>query len=109
MPLLALLASVLLLTWDVGLAGRLARVAEAPRGWASLTAVTGLLLIPAALIRVVGSSLLEGRTVASLGWLWPLVLTLVGAQAVITLVFRLGARAVVAPIVSASVRTMVAA
>ncbi len=86
--------------WDVGLAGRLARVAEAPRGWATLTAATGLLLIPAALIRIVGSSLLEGRTVAALGWLWPLVLTLVACQAVLTLVRRLGARAIVAPIVA---------
>jgi hypothetical protein len=88
-----------MLLWDVGLAGRLARVAEAPRGWAALTAITGLLLIPATLIRVVGSSLLDGRTVAALGWLWPLVLTLVAWQAVITLVRRLGARAIVAPIV----------
>lgn len=87
-----------MLLWDVGLAGRLARVAEAPRGWATLTAVTGLLLIPAALIRVVGSSLLDGRTVAALGWLWPLVLTLVTGQAVITLSRGLGARAIVAPI-----------
>ena len=85
--------------WDVGLAGRLARVAEAPRGWATLTAATGLLLIPAALIRVVGSSLLDGRTLAALGWLWPLVLTMVATQAVLTLARGLGARTVVAPIV----------
>ncbi len=99
MPLLALTAAVLMLLWDVGLAGRLARVAEAPRGWATLTAITGLLLIPAALIRIVGSSLLDGRTVAALGWLWPLVLTLVALQAVVTLARRLGARTIVAPIV----------
>lgn len=99
LPLLSLLGALLLLMWDVGLAGRLARVAEAPRGWTSLTALTGLLLIPAALIRVVGSSLLDGRTVAALSWLWPLVLTLVAAQAFITLVRRLGARAIVVPIV----------
>lgn len=99
MPLLSLAGAVLMLMWDVGLAGRLARVAEAPRGWATLTAVTGLLLIPAALIRIVGSSLVDGRTVAALGWLWPLVLTMVAAQAFITLVRRLGARAVVVPIV----------
>lgn len=96
--MLALLAAVLMLLWDVGLAGRLARVAEAPRGWATLTAVTGLLLIPAVLIRIVGSSLLDGRTVAALGWMWPLVLTLVAWQAVITLARGLGARAFVAPI-----------
>jgi hypothetical protein len=99
MPLLALGAAVLMLLWDVGLAGRLSRVAEAPRGWATLTAITGLLLIPAALIRVVGNSLLDGRTVAALGWLWPLVLTLVALQAVVTLALRLGARTIVAPIV----------
>lgn len=99
LPLLALAAGVLLLLWDVGLAGRLARVAEAPRGWAALTSATGLLLIPAVLIRVVGSSLIEGRTVAGLGWIWPLVLTLIAFQAVLTLVRRLGARAIVAPIV----------
>ncbi len=98
-PLLALVAAVLMLLWDVGLAGRLARVAEAPRGWATLTAVTGLLLIPAALIRIVGSSLLDGRTVAALGWLWPLVLTLVAFQAFITLVRRLGSQTLIVPIV----------
>ena len=99
MPLLALIAAVLMLLWDVGLAGRLARVAEAPRGWAALTAIAGLLLIPAALIRIVGSSLLDGRTVAALGWFWPLVLTLVAGQAVITLAKGLGSRPIVAPIV----------
>ena len=99
MPLLALLAAVLMVLWDVGLAGRLSRVAEAPRGWATLTAAAGLLLIPAALIRIVGSSLLDGRTVAALGWLWPLVLTLVALQAVVTLARRLGSRPIVAPIV----------
>jgi hypothetical protein len=98
LPLVALLTAVLLLLWDVGLAGRLARVAEAPRSWATLTAATGLLLIPAALIRIVGSSLLDGRTVAALGWLWPLVLTLVALQAVMTLTRGLGARTLVAPI-----------
>jgi hypothetical protein len=58
-----------------------------------------LLLLPAIFIRVVGSSLLDGRTVASLGWLWPLVLTLITLQAVVTLVRRLGARTLIAPIV----------
>jgi hypothetical protein len=77
----------------------LSRVAEAPRGWATLTAATGLLLIPAALIRVVGSSLLDGRTVAALGWLWPLVLTMVAWQAVLSLARGLGSRAIIAPIV----------
>jgi hypothetical protein len=96
---LALVAALLLLLWDVGLAGRLSRVAEAPRGWATLTAITGLLLLPAALIRILGTSLLDGRTVASLGWLWPLVLTLIALQAVLTLTRGLGARAIVAPIV----------
>ncbi len=88
-----------MLLWDVGVAGRLARVAEAPRGWATLTAVTGLLLIPAALVRVIGSSIIDGRTVAALGWLWPLVLTMMLAQAMLTLVRGLGARAIVTPIV----------
>lgn len=88
-----------MLLWDVGLAGRLARVAEAPREWAGLTALTGLLLLPAALIRIIGTSLIDGRTVAALGWLWPVVVTLVAAQAFITLVRRLGARAIVVPIV----------
>ena len=100
LPLAALAAAVLMLLWDVGLAGRLARVAEAPRGWAALTAITGLLLIPAALIRIVGSSLLDGRTVAALGWLWPLVLTLATAQAITTLANGLGPRAFVVPIMA---------
>jgi len=91
--------AVLLLLWDVGVAGRLARVAEAPRGWATLTAIAGLLLIPALMVRVIGSSIIDGRTLAALGWLWPLVLTLVLAQAMLTLVRGLGSRAIVTPIV----------
>ena len=100
LPLAAMIAAVLMLLWDIGLAGRLARVAEAPRGWATLTAVTGLLLLPAALIRVVGNSLLDGRTVSSLGWLWPMVVSLIALQSLVTLTRRLGARTIVAPIVA---------
>ncbi len=109
LPLAALVLAVLLLIWDVGLSGRLARVAEAPRGWAALTAITGLLLIPAALIRIVGSSLLDGRTVAALGWLWPLVLTLAAAQAITTLAQGLGPRTFVVPIMMYDVIIAIAA
>jgi hypothetical protein len=98
LPLAALATAVLLLLWDVGLAGRLARVAEAPRSWATLTAVTGLLLLPAVLIRVLGASLVDGRTVSALGWLWPVVLTLATLQAGLTLSKGLGARTLVTPI-----------
>jgi hypothetical protein len=98
LPYAAALVAALVLVWNVALAGRLARIDEAPRNWATLTGLLGLLLIPAVLIRVVGSSLVLGRTIAALAWFWPVVATLVALQAGMTLAQRLGVRALVLPI-----------
>ena len=98
LPYAAAVVAVLVLLWNVGLAGRLARIDEAPRNWATLTGLLGLLLVPAVVIRIVGSSLVFGRTIASLAWFWPTFTTLVALQAGLTLSRRLGLRALVFPI-----------
>jgi hypothetical protein len=98
LPSAALVVAALVLLWNVALAGRLARIDEAPRQWATLTGLLGLFLLPAVVIRIVGSSLVLGRTIASLSWFWPVIATLVALQAAWTLSRRLGVRAVVLPI-----------
>ena len=98
LPPAALVVAALVVVWNVALAGRLARIDAAPRNWATLTGLLGLLLVPAVLIRVVGSSLVLGRTIASLAWFWPVLATLVALQAGLTLAQRLGLRAIVLPI-----------
>jgi hypothetical protein len=98
LPIAALVVAVALIIWDVALAGRMSRIAEAPRPWATLTGIIGLILIPAVLIRALSASLLDGRTVAALGWFWPFLLTLCTVQAAATLALGIGARTVAAPI-----------
>lgn len=75
----ALTAAILL--WDIQLAGRIAQNRRAPRALALTSALCGLLVAPAALAAVAAPSLLSGRAVQGVTWLWPLVTVLFVIQA----------------------------
>ena len=70
-----------ILLWDIQLAGRIAQNRRAPRPLALLSAVAGLLVAPAALAAAAAPSLLSGRAVQSVTWLWPVVAVLFVLQA----------------------------
>lgn len=89
LPAAYLALSLLILIWDVVLAGRIAQLRQAPRAFANLTGLAGLLLLPAILIRVATSTFITGRAVVAVDWIWPLVVTLVAAQAVYAISRRL--------------------
>ncbi|GJG85595.1 hypothetical protein tb265_07760 [Gemmatimonadetes bacterium T265] len=73
--------ALLAVAWDVTYAGRIAQLRRAPRALAFLSGVCGLLVAPAYLTHIAGSTLYGGRAVNSVAWLWPLATLLVLAQA----------------------------
>jgi hypothetical protein len=77
-----IVVSILLLLWDVAIAGRIARLAIAPRAVAAISAVTGLLMVPALLVSLATSSILYGPALDTLSWLWPAAVALAAVQAI---------------------------
>src|SRR5687768_6769081 len=75
--------------WNVLIAGRVAQLRRAPRKFATLTALSGLLLAPALLIAFAASSILYGRAMQPLLWVWPVVTVMFLLQVMYALSKRL--------------------
>lgn len=86
-PHFALCALILL--WDILIAGRVAGRRDAPRLFSAITALAGLLIAPAMIMSVATASILHGRSLDTVLWVWPLTLTLIAVQAVYALLSRL--------------------
>jgi hypothetical protein len=76
-----LVFSVTVILWDILIAGRIAQLQRTPRGFQAVTAFAGLLLAPAILIAISGASILYGRALQTVSWLWPLTTMLFTFQA----------------------------
>ena len=87
-PLYVIL-SVMMFGWNVLVAGRIAQLRRAPRNFATLSALCGLLLAPALLIAFAASSIVSGRAMQPLLWVWPLVAVMFLLQVVYALSKRL--------------------
>ena len=74
-------ASALVLLWDVFLAGQIAQLRRAPRFFRGVTALAGLLIAPAVLVAVASASILNGRAIHIIAWVWPLTLSIFALQA----------------------------
>lgn len=74
-------ASALVLLWDVLLAGQIAQLRRAPRFFRAVTALGGLLIAPAVLVAVAAGSILTGRAIHVIAWVWPLTLSIFALQA----------------------------
>src|SRR5918911_3573294 len=85
------LISLAVLAWDVWMAGQISRLRKTPPAFAALTALIGLLVAPALLVVLAASSILTGRTLASVAVtvLWPATLVLFAVQALYATVRRL--------------------
>jgi hypothetical protein len=89
LPPAHLALSLVIVLWDIVLAGRIARVAHAPRTFATLTGLAGLLVLPALVITLAATSAVTGRAILLVDWIWPVVLVVFAAQAVYALARRL--------------------
>ena len=81
LPIAHLAVSAVFLLWNILLAGRITRQRALPPLLSGLTAIGGLLIAPALLVLVASTSLVTGRSVSTIGWIWPVTATLIAAQA----------------------------
>lgn len=80
---------LVVVVWDIVLAGRIARVPEAPQAFATLTGLAGLLALPALVVALATTTVITGRAILYVDWIWPAVLVVFAAQAVYALARRL--------------------
>ncbi|MDQ3812111.1 MAG: hypothetical protein M3336_17660, partial [Chloroflexota bacterium] len=76
-----LVLSLLVVVFDIIVAGRITRLRDAPRLLGALSAIAGLLIAPALFVTLASSSLLSGRALHAVAWVWPATSILIAAQA----------------------------
>ena len=81
LPYAFYVVSVLVALWDVFLAGQIGQLRRAPRFFRGVTALAGLLIAPAALVAVTSASILNGRAIHVIAWVWPVTLMIFAIQA----------------------------
>src|ERR1700736_924067 len=78
-----------MIAWDVLMAGRIAQLRRTPRAFQAITGIAGLLLVPALVVAYTAQSLLYGRAILLVAWLWPFTALLFVLQTVYALGRRL--------------------
>src|SRR5436190_8962951 len=81
--------SVVMIAWDILAAGRIAGLRRIPRGFQAITGIAALLLIPALVVAYAAQSLLYGRAIFLVVWLWPFTAVMFVVQTVYALGRRL--------------------
>ncbi len=99
LALVPLIVAVIVLMWNIALAGWIAARREGPQWFARLTGLAGLLVAPAAVIAVAVSSDAGARTITGVTWLWPLTCLLLVVQAISATALRAVSRTVGVPII----------
>src|SRR6185437_5175662 len=89
-----LVMCAVLLLWNLFTAARTSQIRSIPQPVAIVSAFAGLLLLPALVALLVTDSTVTGRVLYSIAWLWPVMVTLITAQAVLSARFRLASPAV---------------
>lgn len=91
---------VVVLTWNITLAGWIAARREGPQWFARLTGLAGLLVAPAAVMAIAVSSDAGARTITGVAWLWPLTCLLLVLQAIAATALRDVSSSVGVPIIA---------
>ena len=73
--------TIIILVWDIVLAGRIAQNRQSSRVFQSMSGLMALLLLPGLLFTLATSTIVTGRAVVTMDWVWPAVLILFAAQA----------------------------
>jgi len=89
LPALYVAAAAIMIMWDIVVAGRVSQLRRAPRTFAAITAFGGLLIVPALLVAYASASILYGRAIQPVAWVWPLTTILFALQATYALSRRL--------------------
>ena len=86
---LYLALSVAMVAWDILRAGRIAQLRKMPRSFQAITGIAGLLLVPALVVAYTSVSLLYGRAIYLVAWLWPFTALLFVIQTIYAMTRRL--------------------
>jgi len=78
--------TAIILIWDVFLAGRIAQNSQSPRVFQAASGLAALLILPGLLLTLATSTIITGRAVATMDWVWPVVVVLFALQATYALV-----------------------
>lgn len=81
--------SIAMIAWDILRAGRIAQLRKMPRSFQAITGIAGLLLVPALVIGYTATSLLYGRAIYLVAWLWPFTAILFVIQTIYAMTRRL--------------------
>ena len=81
--------SIAMIAWDILMAGRIANLRRTPRRFQMITGIGGLLIVPALVVAYTSQSLLYGRAIILVDWLWPFTAILFVVQTVYALFRRL--------------------
>ena len=95
-----LVLTALVIIWNLTISGRAARLQSTQRTMAFLCALCGLLLLPALTVLLVSTSVLTGRALYTLAWVWPATTIVIAIQAAYALSHRAVAPPIGAPIVA---------
>lgn len=89
LPALYVAIAAVMVMWDVLVAGRVSQLRRAPRSFAAISALAGLLIVPALIIAYASASILYGRGIQPVAWVWPFTTVLFALQASYALMRRL--------------------
>lgn len=89
LPALYVAIAAVMVMWNIVVAGRVSQLRRAPRLFAAISAFGGLLIVPALLIAYASASILYGRGIQPVAWVWPFTTGLFALQSMIALSRRL--------------------
>ncbi|HYW32387.1 MAG TPA: hypothetical protein VE869_12825 [Gemmatimonas sp.] len=98
LSLSALLVALLVLTWNVVLAGWIASRRDTPRPFTALTGFCGLLIAPALVVAIATGTEAASRTVNGISWLLPVISCAFVLQVMYAMAMRLISPVVAVPI-----------
>ena len=81
--------TVAMIAWDILMAGRIVQLRRTPRAFQRITGIAALLLVPALVVAYTAQSLLYGRAIYLVAWLWPFTTILFVIQTIYALTRRL--------------------
>ena len=81
--------TLVIIIWNVVLSGRIAQMRQATKPFAILTGFAGLLMLPAFIVAIATTTMITGRAISAIDWLWPVTILLFAVQSVYALVRRL--------------------
>ncbi len=81
--------TVAMIAWDILQAGRIVQLRRTPRVFQRITGIAALLLVPALVVAYTAQSLLYGRAIYLVSWLWPFTTILFVVQTIYALARRL--------------------